>query len=249
MDTLVFQPVEHIGTDKRSILYKGLSGVGKTHNALTWPGKKLLLYFDRNMETINTFIDGGADLERYEPKDWKEIDTQFIPAIEHRELKCETIILDTLDTFSQWLAGETEGPGGKMNIDLWGKLKRRHRALFSALASSIQFREGLPNYNFVCTTHVQDFTDGNGDTILARRQPKTEGGFREEVEGMFDTVLLCQSEVKTKMDKGRKVGAEKLYFCHSVAPTSLDSCKSKGLPARVGGTYPELLDAWKGDKK
>ena len=37
---------------KKTIVYKGDSGTGKTFNAFTWPGPIVAAYFDKNIETI-----------------------------------------------------------------------------------------------------------------------------------------------------------------------------------------------------
>jgi hypothetical protein len=237
---------------RESILYKGDSGTGKTHNLLTWPQPMLVVYTDQNLKTPARVIATGAAIELLFPKDWSEFADRIVPAVKHRELSVATIGLDTVDGIAALCLRGVAGADGKMDQQRWGTYLNRLRLAFNDLLSATKtHNEGplkdKPAYNLVGTSHLKDVTDETGNLIKIRC--KIDGQFRDEVEAFFDTVLLCQAETygATEVDpatKASRVIQRARYFCHTVPPTLYHTCKGHGLPTRVDGTYPSLQALW-----
>lgn len=235
----------NIAQIKKSILYKGRPGTGKTHNILSWPGKTILLYFDTNLVTPSDAVADGK-LELWRPDNVAQLQNEILPMIRHRELNVENIGIDTLSSLAAQVFHWLEGKRGA-NQHTWGRLKQVLDDVCWSLNSTTAFhKEGLPSYNCVCATHVSDVWEGKDEArrVVRANQPAIDGKFQDRAEGFFDNVLLANTKPTTETINGKVTVTGQKFFCYAVAPTTKDTCKSQGLPPIVGGTYPELMEAW-----
>jgi len=235
----------NLQNSKKNVLYKGPSGTGKTHNILSWPGKKAILYHDTNLETAREAIEKG-DVTLLRADTLKQLH-EITSAVRHRELDVQTVGIDTIDALAQFIMSEVEGAKG-MNQNSWGVLKQELRKVVGTFTGSTL---GDNAYFCACAVHVKDLTEtiGTGENRTTKtvksNQPAIDGGFKDELEGLFDNVLLTRSELMFEGGQsGPKVVTGSRYWCYTVAPTVKDTCKSKGLPAVIEGLYPVLEKAW-----
>jgi len=180
---------------------------------------------------------------------FKEFEDEFVRPVLHREIDAETIAIDTIDFGAAMLLKETQGIKKQMVRADWGSMLNKLRSVFSDLTSACATIPSKPSYNFVCNYHLMNITEGEG--VLLETAPKIAGGFRDEIEAYFDTVLYCVSRITSKPvpqpGGGSKLVPSKEFVCHSVPPTPFITCKGGGLPPVTPGDYSTLRREW--DKK
>lgn len=233
---------------KKSILYKGESGYRKTTYALTWPQPLVGLYTETNQATVVKAIKAGVNVVFYNPANWAEV-TAFSQAAKNRQIDAKSLILDTLDGVGAVCFREIAGPSGEMDQQKWGRFLSRMRFFCEDVAQAAKPKDGKPAYHIVCTSHLKDITDDKGNLVKIRC--KIDGQFKDDVEAFFDTVLLCDMRLRAEQveEAGRRFMRQTPeFFCRALPPDKYHTCKPNGLPAEVGGTYPELVAAW-GEKE
>lgn len=240
---------ENLGESRESLAYKGPSGTGKTTNLASWPTPIKIAYFDRNLKTIRELIRDGLDAEVFIFDTFKEFEDKFVHKVVHREFEAQTIGIDTIDFAAGMLMKETQGTKMRMTRGDWGVMLSKLRSVFYDLTSACATIPDLPSYNVVTNYHMMDITDGDG--ALLRTAPKIAGGFRDELEAYFDSVLYCTSQISSKPvpqpGGGSRLIPSKEFVCHSVPPSPFITCKGGGLPPVTPGDYPTLRKEW--DKK
>ena len=238
--------IQKVGT---TILYKGVPGTHKTFNVLSWPGKAVLIYFDANTSTTKEAVLSGR-VELWRPDTLKQLESEILPMIRHRELDVANVGVDTLSNLSKFVFRELEGPKGA-NKHTWGRLKQVLDNVCWSFTASTFYKEGLPSYNCLFTSHVKDIMEGTGDNIrvLKANQVSVDGGFVASAEGFFDNVFLAmKAPVTETVDGVIRITGERFYCC-TVPPTVKDTtkCETRNgvrLPAEVDGTYEGLMKGW-----
>ncbi len=229
-----------------SVLLKGVSGSGKTRTALSFPEPILVLYADVNRETVRTVAKSGTNLKTIPIESWTQYENQIIPCIAERKLgivnedgtqwEPRTIVLDTFDFLSDLLWREIQGNRDQLQIPDYGKGLRRMANTTRELIYSTTPRAGHPGYHVVVCSHVKDITDDGGN--LVKVSPAVMGQFKDQIEDYFDYVLLCESEVASKVE-GAKVTKARRFKIHAAPPNRYHTCK--------GGALPTELDVPEGD--
>lgn len=223
-----------------SVLYKGPSGTGKTHNILTWPGKIVLACLDKNMRTLRTAMKAGVDVEPVIISKWGDFANDFVPAVANRKFDAKTIAIDTLDPLGILMQRDVQGSRARLTQSDFGTILNRWIDTMGQLVdATINKGDGQPYYNLVCSVHLKDVTNEGG--ALLKITPALMGAFKDQLENFFDWVLLCEAEVKSTT-VNNKPEYEKLYRVRTIPPTKYHTCKGGGLPAIVGGTYQELME-------
>lgn len=233
------QGVYDIENQGYSVLYKGPSGTGKTHNILTWPGKITLACLDKNMRTLRTAMKGGADVDPVLIGDWNTFANSFVPDVANRKFPPGTIAVDTLDPLGILMQRDVQGSRARLTQSDFGTILNRWIDTMGQLVdATINKGEGTPYYNLVCSVHLKDVTNEGG--ALLKITPALMGAFKDQLENFFDWVLLCEAEVSSTTVSGKPQYTKK-YRVRTVPPTKYHTCKGGGLPAIVGGTYKELM--------
>ncbi len=228
-------------TTRESILYKGPPGSRKTPNAFSWPEPIYGAYFDPNRKNVDAMIRSGKDITLFVPESFDDFDKEFVTKVHHRQFDCQTIVVDTFDFAAAMLMTEIQGGKARLVQQDWGKLLSDLRQVMLRLTSATSEIQGKPAYNIVVTCHQMDQTDDGGS--LLKIVPKIGGQFKDEIEGYFDTVLICEAKTSRTVVGGKAVPSKE-FLCYSVPPTAKQTAKGMGLPPVVDGMYPALREAW-----
>lgn len=237
---------ENFGESRESIAYKGPSGTGKTTLAASWPEPQIWAYFDKNLKTIRELIRGGLKAEAMIFDTFQEFEDNFVRPALHRELKAETLVLDTADFMAGMLLRDIQGTKIRLAMGDWGTILNKLRSTLSDLTSTTSYMPDKLSYNLVVNYHLMDVT--NDDGALLKTAPKIPGQFKDELEAYLDTVLYCTSQITSAPVKqpsgGTKLVNQKQFLCHSVPPNPFITCKGGGLPPTVDGQYSVLREHW-----
>ena len=232
---------ENVQEQKLSLLYKGPPGSGKTHNWLTFPGKTVALYTDKNMATVTEAIGRGVEARLVIPKSWSEWADVFVPAVRNRMVDAENIVVDTVDMLTKLMWREIQGTRDKLRIQDFGTGLDRMTRTINDVCSAATHQPGERSYNIVMCSHVSDVTDDSG--ALVKTTCSVMGQFKDVVESLFDYVLLTAAEVKTDIVEG-KAQKTKSFFCHTIPPTRYHTVKAPAyFPHEIEGTWQGLQSA------
>jgi hypothetical protein len=238
--------IQKVGT---TILLKGDPGTHKTFNVLSWPGKTVLVYFDANTSTTKEDVFSGR-VELWQPETLHQLETELLPMIRHRELDVANVGIDTLSNLSKFVFRELEGPKGA-NKHTWGRLKQVLDNVCWSFTASTFYKEGLPSYNCLVTSHLKDIMTGEPPNmrLLKANQVNVDGGFVNAAEGFFDNVFLTRSVPVTETVNGVIKTIGERFYCCTVPPTNKDTTKSEirngnRLPPEIDATYENLMKAW-----
>lgn len=231
---------------RQSILYKGPSGSRKTPNAFSWPKPIIAAYFDVNRKNVDQMIRAGDDIQLMIPESWAEFEREFVTPVYHRKFEAQTIIVDTIDFAAAMLMREIQGAKQKMVMQDWGKLLTDLTNVCNKLVSSTGQHGDLPAYNVVFCSHEGDVTDDGGN--LLKTTPKIPGSFKYDIESFFDTVLICEAQLASKVVEG-KITRSKEFICHSIPTSKYQTAKGTNLPPLVDGMYDSLRKEWDSGNK
>lgn len=231
----------------RSILIKGPSGVGKTTLACTWPTPAAFAYFDTNRQTVLDEMRRGKDVKLFFPKDWREYSEVFVAGVKNRQLKVNTIVIDTIDmAASRLLWPHLQGAKVRLTMEDFGRgLNSLVNTTNDLLSACHNRHDGSHYYHVVMCCHERDITDEAG--ALLRVAPAIMGAFKDIVESLFDTVLLGKASLvsENKLVDGRTVSIPtKKFTYYTVSPDNYHTAKGVGLPPIVKGDYENLLECW-----
>lgn len=243
-------------------LYLGEAFSGKTHNACTWPSP-LVCSFDPDNMTAR-MMPGVWVLEL---ESWSEFEGVVMPYVRNRalgKLVCErvpemkdkepplieTLVVDTISVGATKLAQEMQGTRDKLAIQDYGTILNKLTATTLQCTDTTKARKpGEATYNVIFTSHLTTETDDNGAVIAVR--PAIVGQFKGMIARMFGFCFLCEQLVSTSIVNGQAIKVEKRHVYtvpKSNAYVAGDKLGGKPpfkkLPITVGGTYPELVEAW-----
>ena len=228
-------------TTRESLLYKGPSGSRKTPNAFSWPKPILAAYFDVNRKNVDTMIRAGEDITLMIPETWAEFEEEFVTPVYHREVEAATIVVDTFDFAAAMCQRDIQGVKQRMVQQDWGRLLNELGMATKKLTSATGQHPDRPAYNVIFCCHEGDVTDDDGNMI--RTTPKIQGSFKDNLESYFDTVLVCESRLATKIVEGRSLRSKE-FICHSIPPNKYQTAKGLDLPPVVDGMYDSLRKEW-----
>ena len=226
---------EQIQDQGHTVLYKGPSGTGKTHNILSWPEPIVVAYFDSNLLTLRQAMARGVKVTPYFCENWQQFYNEFVPAVVHREFDAKTIAIDTIDPLGIMMQKDVQGSRPRLTQADFGSILNRWIDVFGQLVDCTKHTNTHVGYNFVAAVHLKDVTNDGG--TLVRITPQIMGAFKDILEQFFDWVLLCEA-------KARVVGTAapvKEYTVRSISPNNYHNCKGGGLPAVCSGLYDELM--------
>lgn len=244
--------------DRFTVLYQGPPKSGKTHCALSWPNPGVL-YTETNLATARKLVDEGRILLPHRwNQDVNELELKIIPKLEARKADevfghpVDTIVLDSMTEALAMVQRDIQGSKEKMSINDFGRFLVRGETLVRRLIALAQPQGQHPGYHVVMTVHERDVTDDAGG--LVRVTPAIMGQLKDLVARFFDTVLVCEAHVETKMEN-TPTGSIRTrtidYRVWSVPPDDYHTCgdgvgggRLKRLPASLDGTYPTLAKAW-----
>ncbi len=253
---------KNITEQKLSVAATGDAKQGKTHFWCSFPRPIVCLYTDTNTQTADGFISdaGEGDItmlrmpsvgntEKTASDDWSFYSTQFVPAVQNREIEAETIVVDSYSALADTLVRHIKG-GGEMTIPAWGRVLSTHQDRMYALLSATQHVEGKRNYNIVVTCHL-DADTGKSDVIL-KYFPAIQGAFKKKFNGMFGSVFIMRSEATKETVNDRMVSTGVDHFMLTVPPSDMYNCGDgvggkagkAALPPRLENTYEALVKAW-----
>jgi hypothetical protein len=226
---------------KPTILDKGPSGTGKTHFWLTAPGPIVAAYTDKNMATVTAAIDDGVPVELVAIDTWSDWEDVFVPAVENRLIEAETIVVDTVDMLAKIMWRELQGTMDKLRIQDFGTgLNRMVNTLTQLCSASVHY-EGKRSYNIIVASHITDVTSDSGS--LVKTTCAVMGALKDNIEDLFDYVVLADSEIATEIEAGKAVKSKR-FFMHTIPPTRYHTTKAPAyFPAEIGNTWPDLQDA------
>lgn len=216
----------------RSVLYKGHSGTGKTHNMLSWPEPITLLYAENNTETVKKLAAKGVKVDVITIDNWNDFMNLYVPAIANGMYQSATIGIDSLDFIAHLMWEDIRGSKATLSIQDYGIGLRRMIDVLNQITSA------TARYNIVMTTHLKEVKDEDSGKMI-KMAPNVVGQFANIVEDYFDYVLLCESGLGHDNVNGTMVPVKE-FKCYSVAPAPYHTCKGGDLPAVGGGTFAEL---------
>jgi len=254
LEALQHLDITNLAEDGLSVMYKGHSGSGKTHNALSWPKPLLVVQFDKNRLTLRDAIEEGekGDIEVVFPQNWHDYAEVLIPSITNRLVEFNTIVIDTYDMMATAMWREIQGSSKRLTNTEFGVGLNRMMDTTNQLVEATRNRnDGKHYYNIIVNTHTKDVTDEGGS--LLRVAPAIMGQFKDIIEDYFDYVFLCRAGTESKVQEvgGRQVSVpSKKFQCYTVPPDSYNTCKGGKLPPVISpGTHDnitQLLSASKG---
>lgn len=248
-------PVQSTNTapeGKITCLVQGPPKTGKTHFAASFP-RPLFIYFDPNLATIQKF----PDIQFIRPKDYAELATKILPAVQNRLLDCDTIVLDSASFLSDMLVKHEKGSRAKLDFGGWGLVLDRMTHTVSVLmdaALPLPNKPDARSYNIVVTVHERTDTDEDGR--IQSVTPSIQGQFRNNVARFFNTVFISKyiTTIETPPAvPGTPPTAKRVNKCqlHTVPPDNWRACgdgvgggKYKTLPPIIDNTYEALMAAW-----
>lgn len=242
--------------ERMTVLYMGKPKSGKTHAVCSWP-KPLVIYFDKNELSLTKYRDvdyirPGIDTESRSGSPWAHFQWEILPAIQNRALDFETIVVDSWSQAFTDLVDQEKRSGLK-KWDLWGSVFEKGMSAIKILLDAARpdpWRPELRSYHILGTVHEQPETDGDGN--LVEVLPALQGQSRSHIARMFNTVLICASEITTDMVQGKAVRKPR-YFAWTLPPDRYRACgdgvgieggKYNVLPPQVDPTYQGLTQAW-----
>lgn len=240
-------------------LYLGEAFSGKTHNACTWPNP-LVCSFDPDNMTAR----GMPGVWVLELESWAEFESTVMPYVRARQLGklikeranlteeplIETLVVDTISVAATKLVQEIQGARDKVAIHDYGTILNKLVATTLQCTETVKARKpGESTYNVIFTTHLTTETDDNGAVIAVR--PAIVGQFKGMIARLFGFAFLCEQTVNTVIKNGVATQEERRHV-RTVPKSSAYVCGDKlggkppfnKLPVTVGGTYPELAEAW-----
>jgi hypothetical protein len=237
-------------TQRFGVLMVGQSMTLKTTYLMSWPDP-LIEYWDPNDATLRK----ESGVKHIMHPTIEEHEHEFLPKVQNREYDCETIGLDSFSFFADTYLKHLKGGKDKLDIAQWGILLDRLDRTLKILLSAKQPHPRDPSkrtYHIVVTCHEKDVYDSDGNLI--KFSPAIDGQFKDRIARYFDTVLLTGMDmvnVPTKRD-GRTVYTKEPEFFVLTTPTDkyrvagdrIGGGRYNRLPHRMGGTYPELCEAW-----
>ncbi len=253
---------KNIVKQKLSVAATGDPKQGKSHFWTTFPKPIVCLYTDTNTQTADGFISDGkegditmlrmpsvGDASKSASDDWSFYSTQFVPAVQNREIEAETIAIDSYSSLADTLVRHIKG-GGEMTIPAWGRVLSSHQDRMYALLSATQHIEGKRNYNIVVTCHLVGDT-GKSDTIL-KYVPAIQGAFKHKFNGMFGSVFIMRSETTKEVINDRMTSTGVEHFMLTAPPSDMYNCGDgvggkaglNALPPKLENTYEALVAAW-----
>jgi len=172
-------------------LIMGEHGVGKTPSAAQWP-KPLIIDSEKGLMSVARMkvpyieISGTtptADME--EAIKWAVIDSRKAPA----NRQCETLIIDTIDTYQRKAMQERMRLMQKDRFsgwEDWGWLDGKF----------VWLMEQLLNYNgnVVVNMHVKDTEDDDGDKKILVKKNRLKGDINNTVYQDFDLIGLMDQD-------------------------------------------------------
>jgi hypothetical protein len=235
---------------KRTVLYKGESGKGKTTCAFSWPQPIVSVYSDPNLGVVQGLVEAGADIDLVMVQSWEQFADRFVPMASHRLLRARTIVLDSFDFLAEMMWRKIQGTKSKLAIQDFGTGLDLMSTAMRQLVDIVKPLPGKPAYNLIVTTGIKSDTDDSG--AIVKIGPAIMGAFKDRLERYFNTVLLCDSVIGGVTTPDGKITPVAKWFVHTVPPSSHHTCKDsiggngslQKLPVRVGGTYAELCAGW-----
>jgi hypothetical protein len=110
-------------------------------------------------------------------------------------------------------------------------------------------KPGEATYNVIFTAHLSTETNDEGAVIAVR--PAIGGQFKNLIPRLFGFCFFCEQTLDTKIVNGKAEQTERRVVRtvpKGAAYVGGDRLGGKGayrkLPVVVGGTYPELAEAW-----
>lgn len=251
---------------RRTVLYQGGPGSGKSHCSLTWP-KPLVIYCEENTATLEKFthLEEGRVVF---PSDWGDTFTSFrnnvVPLIKNRQAhlmlseydddgalvkeadpgSVETIVIDAVSSLLFDLEREVVQPyaGGKIPHSTTGpKFLYQAEEVMRDIVGAAKPYADKPCYNIICTTHLKDVTDESGN--LVKISPAIYGQMKDLLTRWFDTKLLCEAVKKSGGDVDKPEGGKTkekvpIRYVYTVSPNNYYSV-GDGVGGE-GGPYKEL---------
>lgn len=233
---------ENAALQKPIVLVNGDSGTGKTHFLMTCPEPIVIAFTDKNRQTALEAILSGRKAELREITCWSDWADVFVPAVENRMVKAETIGLDTMDMLTSIMWREIQEHRPKLRIQDFGTGKDRMVNTITQFASAAAHIEGKPSYNIVVTSHITDVTDDDTGALV-KFAPAVMGAFKHVAGDLFDYHFLSDSELKTDIIEGKAIKSKR-FFMHTIPPTRFHRTKAPGyFPAEINNTWQALQDA------
>jgi hypothetical protein len=226
-----------------NIIYAGAPGSKKTTYMASWPNP-LFLYADRNLGIL-----GKLGVPYVPIPDWETWDKKVVPLlragewVDEREEKIpfpySTVVIDTISSISDLCYD--------YNAKKWGEQDKSFKFWDRMLSDQMRGIRVVTNMaskgvNVLMGCHLKDKENEVGRVIGTKLD--IWGKAAINIVKLFDDVLVCMKE--TKED-------EEEFWVSTVNPerSKIDFVKEiighkdgSKLPARVGGSYRELMKAW-----
>lgn len=242
LDKLI--PIEGTHT-RKSCLFKGPPGSGKTEIAHSIEGPTFSSYADTNKDTLVTIRQRRPDIDSRQVNKWSDFEQVLLPAIVNRRLPVDNIIVDTWSFLYATLIKQCSGTHKDSRQD-WGDVLDKAMQAMNLLVSSTTTTANHPGYNIIVTCHTKKFVDEKGN--VTGIGPVIQGQFIDRFEAFFDYVLVCEKVIKlvpptTPDGKGTYV-PQTIYKVHTISPNfTLENAKA---PPHWPRTFeiPEGKSGW-----
>lgn len=264
------------GPGKRTVLYLGAPGSGKSLRMLSWPKPILYILWDSNSRTHEDYVRSLTEEGGFEPKHQVQViappDAGFfsknvIPAIQNRQLErlasvpelshldvdalreTQTIALDTYSVMSQRMLMSLGGEAGQLDHADRRLVLNRLVHWTDVLTGVSRPQTGKPNFHFVAGSHEEARYNEQGN--ITEISPHIEGRFRLLLGNMFDTVVLSMSESKAKnrpVPGGVETEYSKEFYVLTIPPDRFRRLKGGSLPPKLPGFYQDMMEAWNNQK-
>lgn len=240
-------------------LYCGDSMKGKTYNACTWPNP-LVVSFDPDTQTAR----GMPGVWVVEVETWKDFTEGIMPAVRARKLGAflkdrlqlteepliETLVVDSISIAATKLVREIQGERPAMRQQDFGTLLNELTGItMQCVETSKERVPGEATYHVIFTTHLQQITDDSN--VLKAVRPAVMGAFKDTLPKLFGFCFICDVQQETTIVDGKAQQVAK-WVVRTTPPDRFHICGQRHgandrrslLPPLVGGTYPELCEAW-----